>query len=339
MPGVSTAISQGGSIATNVAAPAPLLVVGALHLDLVGHLHGPHRPAASNPVRFSAGPGGVGANVARAIAAHGVPCHLVCPAGTGPVDPSLNLPDIGITRVTIDGHAPGRYVAILDPHGELVSGYSDTLACEHASAEALLRSMPALDAAALVVEANLSAEALAGLVGASRLSVAALAVSPHKALRLKPIAAGIALLLCNRREAVSLTGLAPNASLEALADALHVSRFARVVLTDGPAGILVAEPDRRCRLPAPEIGPDGVGSVNGAGDALAGATLAALAAQAAQAAQATSARPGTSNRELHTLLDVMNARSDRAPSGSDSPLAEAVAGPGRRAALNVLRAR
>jgi len=298
--------------------PACPVVIGALHLDLVGRLADAHRPAASNPVRFEASPGGVGANVARAIAAAGLPCRLITPCGGDSAsDPVLVLPGVTIDRVAIGGCEPGRYVAILDQRGELVAGYSDTRACEMASAGQLLAVLARQAATLCVLDANLSAEAIAGTVAGSRAPIAAVAVSPVKAQRLAPVATGIALLFCNRREALALTRVPDGASLETLADGLHAAGFARVVLTDGPAGLLVAEPEGRHRLAAPSVGAGGVAGVNGAGDALAGATLARLAL--------SGTAPGTP-------FDAA------APSGRPS-LCDAVATAGTQAARQVLLAR
>jgi len=310
-----------GDTADAASADAALLVTGALHLDLIGRLVGPHRPAASNPVHFAASPGGVGANVARAIAAAGHACHLVCPAGLGEIDPTLALPGVDITRVPVADQAAGRYVAILDDAGELVAGYSDTLACESADVEALVAAASPIRAAALmlVLEANLSASAIAALIEAGDGPVVALAVSPHKAQRLAPRANEIDLLFCNRREALALTQAAPTASLDTLADALQRCGFGRVVLTDGPAGLMVVEPGTRCAVDAPALGSHEMRGVNGAGDALAGATLATLAKTPGSVADALERTDGSAGRR--------------------TALAEAVAGAGCRAALDILLAR
>jgi len=257
--------------------PACPVVIGALHLDLVARLDGTHHPAASNPVRFTASAGGVGANVARAIAAAGLPCRLIAPCGgEAASDPMLALPGVAIERVAVGGCEPGRYVAVLDPCGELVAGYGDMRACELAGPGALLDALRWRAATLCVVDANLSARAIAAVVAEAPAPIAAVAVSPVKARRLAPVATGIALLFCNRREALALTDAVVGASLEALADRLHAAGFARVVLTDGPAGLLVSEPGARHRLAAPAVGAEKMSGVNGAGDALAGATLARL---------------------------------------------------------------
>ena len=196
MPIIPPTIPSTGPPAEPSDAPPPAcpVVIGALHLDLVARLDGTHHPAASNPVRFTASAGGVGANVARAIAAAGLPCRLIAPCGgEAASDPMLALPGVAIERVAVGGCEPGRYVAVLDPCGELVAGYGDMRACELAGPGALLDALRWRAATLCVVDANLSARAIAAVVAEAPAPIAAVAVSPVKARRLAPVATGIAL--------------------------------------------------------------------------------------------------------------------------------------------------
>ena len=287
----------------------PLVAVGALNLDLVFRLRGPVRERASNVAALERRTGGVAANVARAYAVERTTAFppgpdgsapdgpfLVCALGDGPAPPCEGVTLLGVARPGAPGSA---YAAVLDPDGEFRLGLAATDVVETLTAEEALAGLGGRRAGAWLVDANLSAACLAGLArrtasgtgpgdgphGPAGVPFAAMAVSPEKALRLGPLAPRVDCLFCNRREAAALTGVGVDASLDALARALRERGWRRAVLTDGPAPLAVLEPGGTTVLEvpvAPVRGPvpddsDGGGGngpgVNGAGDALAGATL------------------------------------------------------------------
>lgn len=257
-----------------------LVIFGALHRDLVGVLKTAHQTEASNPVTFSLRTGGVGANVARAII-HSRQVETVClvaPVGADGLEPELavvGFEGVDVCPVSVPGASAGRYVAIVDERGELVSGYSDTTACESVDHVSLLNLCPPA-ARTVVLDANLSEATLSGLVTALPVQRIALAVSPFKARRLLPIAAQINTLFCNRREAAALTDLPIDSTSKALSEALVTVGFAGHVLTDGSAPITVCENDTTSVIDVPfAASPSAGGNTNGAGDALAGATIGA----------------------------------------------------------------
>ena len=286
--------------------PSPLVCVGALNVDLVFRLTGPVRERASNVATLERRVGGVAANVARAYAvgrtdalASGragfepegpVPDGplLVCAVGDDPAPACEGVELLGVRR---PGAAGSAYAAVLDADGELRLGLAATDVVETlTAAEVDARLEERLEgrsggrrAGAWLVDANLSTSCLAELAERTRAPFAAMAVSPQKAPRLADLAHRVDCLFCNRREAVALTGLEADAPLGALARALRNRGWRRAVLTDGPAPLIVVEPDGTTVMdvpPAPMRGTasdtpgtdDGPG-VNGAGDALAGATL------------------------------------------------------------------
>ena len=100
----------------------------------------------------------------------------------------------------------------------------------------------------------------------------AMAVSPDKASRLAGRLGRIELLFCNRREAAALADLDTDVALDALADGLVTLGSRRFVLSDGAAPLLVQDGERRTCVAVPPVA-GALASVNGAGDALAGATL------------------------------------------------------------------
>ena len=272
--------------------PSSLVAVGALNVDLVFRLAGPVRERASNVATLERRVGGVAANVARAYAAEraGAPVPgprgpapdgpmLVCAVGDGPVPACEGVELLGVER---PGAAGSTYAAVLDADGELRLGLAatdvvETLAGDEVRArldERLGGRLGGRCTGAWLVDANLSAACLADLAGRSREPFAAMAVSPQKAPRLAPVASRVDCLFCNRREAVALTGADADAPLDALARALRERGWRRAVLTDGPGPLIVVEPDGTTALDVPAAPGTGDGpGVNGAGDALAGATL------------------------------------------------------------------
>ena len=269
--------------------PSPLVCVGALNVDLVFRLAGPARERASNVATLERHVGGVAANVARAYAAErpGAPVPgphdgpapdgplLVCAVGGGPAPAREGVELLGVER---PGAAVSTYAAVLDADGELRLGLAATHVVETLTADEVRARLDGRlggrRAGAWLVDANLSAACLADLAGHAREPFAAMAVSPEKAPRLAPVASRVDCLFCNRREAVALTDSDADAPLDALARALRERGWRRAVLTDGPGSLIVVEPDAMTVLDVPLAPGTGDGpGVNGAGDALAGATL------------------------------------------------------------------
>ena len=134
-----------------------------------------------------------------------------------------------------------------------------------------------------VVDANLPDETLAFLAGKARRAghpIAALAVSPAKAVRLAPLLADLDLLFVNRKEAAAILDLPAGAapfSAEALAEALARRPRPDVVVTDAAAP-LAAAADGAVRSFATLAAQ--IRSANGAGDALAAGIIHGLASGA-----------------------------------------------------------
>jgi len=288
---------------------ASLVIVGALHVDELTWPIGPLVPNASNPVRRERRIGGVGANVARAATmAVARSAALAATANTAPVAArvdarasrsavhgrdvvmiaalgddadatwlvaSLVADGVDVRRHTVDGRASGRYTVVHDERGELFVGLADTTVAETLDAAAVRARLAGTEAAALVLDANLDAACLSALLArtdtADDAPRVALAVSPAKAMRLGPFLSAVDLLFCNRREAAALGGLDTRAPIAALGDALLALGSTRFVLSDGADAVLVHTPESRTLVPVPPL--DVGRSVNGAGDALAGATL------------------------------------------------------------------
>ncbi len=104
--------------------------------------------------------------------------------------------------------------------------------------------------------------------------VFAIAISPAKVVRLMPVLGSLALLFMNRREAVALAGVDADASEQGLVDGLRRAGLRSGVVTAGGAPVLGFDGDGLFAIAPPA--PRQIADVTGAGDALAGATIAAL---------------------------------------------------------------
>ncbi len=266
--------------------PVQLTVAGAIHLDDVAYPIAPLVPKASNPVRWVQSVGGVAANAGCAAQRAGfstISTELVAAVGDDAPARSLASAVSALSGLTtrfmpLIGQPTGRYSAVMNQDGELYIGLADVSLAEQLSAEHILpKNAPTQ---ALLLDANLSLtciESVCARAMARNITVAALSVSPAKAVRLLSVAPDIALLFCNRREAMALTGNVINASLQLplhdLADQLLDAGFKQLVLSDGSAPVLIHDSQGRHFIDVPFI--SHTHSVNGAGDAMAGATMAA----------------------------------------------------------------
>jgi len=173
-----------------------------------------------------------------------------------------------------------RYTAVLDEHGELFVGLAST---ELAESLKLSDIQPLIDRPkeskppqAFAIDANLSAECLCELVAYlaneySASTIAALPISPEKAIKWRDCANDVDVLFCNRREAAALTGLETEETSNTLIRALEGLGFASIVLTDAGEPITVLQEQQLASVPVPAVTISS--TVNGAGDALCGATL------------------------------------------------------------------
>lgn len=282
-------------------------VIGAANLDMEMHLVDSWQSAVSNPVSCTERTGGVAANVAQQLAKT---CEtdlyttLGDDAAGNRITRDLQAGNVFIRNLS-HAHPTGIYVAVLEPNGELKAGLADTAGIESVGGQQLqhLNVQWPLQQA-ICFDCNCSENLISAITGKLILSdhgnnpdhhpadkplIAALGVSPGKIRKLQAHTMQIDLLFANRSELVELSAMHGCDSLDALALAVHDAGIKRVVATDGANDIVVIDQGSTERLPVRSITiesgttkPAGsysncrVNSVNGAGDALAGATLGAL---------------------------------------------------------------
>jgi pseudouridine kinase len=272
-----------------------LLIAGALHLDELATLQSAPIMHASNPVNWCKSVGGVAANAA--VSAARVESRvtvrdrrrLILAAAVGTDSSALSLvgglrdQNVEVHEQRIENASTGRYSAILDCQGELFLGLADVALAEQLEADHILDLMTALQPEAILVDTNLSQYCLNRVVQAcklNQLAVSAIAVSPIKARKLSAIAQDVAILFCNRQEALTLVDRSPaaetkqhesNLPLDHLADGLLSVGFNQFVITDGAQDLITQDRHGRTQIPVPAVSQ--TQSVNGAGDAMAGAVF------------------------------------------------------------------
>lgn len=253
-----------------------LTCIGSLLVDDIAKPLQILHAGASNPVRWTQGVGGVAANVARAAAVHEKTSLI---SATGNDFPAL-LNHASLSRVHcqwIKREKPfDRYTAVLTEGGDLFVGLASTELAESLRM-ADIQSFIAAPSSAYAIDANLNSQCLLELLEFLACEqpdaiIAALPISPEKALKWQTCAAKVDVLFCNRREAAALTELSATSPTDELANALTDMGFTSIVLTDADDPIKVMQQGllKSVVVPSVEI----TGNVNGAGDALAGATLA-----------------------------------------------------------------
>jgi pseudouridine kinase len=259
-----------------------LVVIGGAHIDRLARLSSAHRPQTSNPAAISETIGGGGFNAARAARRMGISVAMLSARGgdASGAEVAAAIQSAGITDLSsthLDRSTP-TYTAILEPGGELVTAIADMALYETSISRTLSRSpvKAALnDARAILIDANLADVAIAQTSEhyASSKPVFALAISAAKAVRLLANLALFAAVFLNRYEAATLTQLPTSASAAAHAAALAKLGVQRASVSAGREPAAALDHGKITLLPPPEIT---VVDVTGAGDALAGTTIASM---------------------------------------------------------------
>jgi sugar/nucleoside kinase (ribokinase family) len=261
---------------------ARILAVGGAHIDRRGQVSGAYVPAASNPGTMREDVGGGVFNALRSLARLGVSASLMSMRGGDAAGETVSraIAEAGIadlSAVFLDRTTPS-YTALIDRDGELITGFADMALYDLAFPKQLRRSKVrevVAVADAVLCDANLPATALERLVGlAAGKPVYAIAISPAKVVRLIPVLKELAQVFMNRREAMVLAGVGANATERETVDGLRCSGLRSGVVTAGDGPVLGFDEAGAFSILPPA--PRKVADVTGAGDALAGATIAAL---------------------------------------------------------------
>jgi len=260
-----------------------ILAVGGAHIDRRGQVSGIYVPAASNPGTMREDVGGGVFNALRSIARRGVSASLISVRGgdaaAETVSSAIERAGIAdLSAVFLDRTTPS-YTALIDRDGELIVGFADMALYDLAFPRQIRRSKvrEAIAAAdAVLCDANLPTAALLPLIAqAGGKVVFAIAISPAKVVRMVPVLGHLSLLFMNMREAAALAGSAgPGMTARDLVAGLRGAGLRGGVVTAGGAPVLGFDDAGIFAIDPPA--PRRVADVTGAGDALAGATVAAL---------------------------------------------------------------
>jgi len=261
-----------------------ILVLGGAHIDRRGMIETETAPGASNPGSWMEEAGGGGFNAARNLARLGFAVRIIAPRGgdvTGEaVAEAAKYAGVEDTPfIFLDRRTPS-YTAILERDGNLVIALADMdlyklFTPRRLKVRAVREAITASDF--LLCDANLPDDTLTalGLVArACEKPLAAIAISPAKAVKLKGALADIDILFMNEAEARALTGETA-ANVRDWPGILRKAGLAGGVVTRGASEVVAFDATQTVTLNPPLIRE--VKDVTGAGDAMASGYLAAIA--------------------------------------------------------------
>lgn len=298
-------------------------MVGGANLDVKARSTAALEPGTSNPGTTVTAAGGVGRNVAAALALLGTPTTLVSVVGGDDAGRQVlaetEAAGVDVSLVRRSAPRTGSYTAVLDDQGELAVAVADMEASDLVGPEAVLAARRAVSSAGLVVlDGNLRPDALVAaleLAGEAGVSVVLDPVSAPKARRLAGALRGRPLhtLSPNTTELGALVGrdLAGAAPAELAAAAAGLGDVTHVWVRRGRDGSLLCTAGGRPRQHARVDGP--VVDVTGAGDAmlaaychvvLQGRPLDDAVRLGHLAAAATVASPHTVRPDLRSVLPL-----------------------------------
>ena len=251
-------------------------VIGGANTDICG------RPARtlvrrdSAPGRVSVRLGGVGRNIACNLVRLGVETRLITALGDDAFGLSMLEDcrarglDMSLTRL-LPGERSSVYLYLSDEKGDMDAAVSDMEITASVSPDYLCAHLDSINASdAVVLDGNLSEEAIAFLCAHVTAPLYADPVSTAKAPRFSPQLGRLAAIKPNLLEARALTG---RESAEDCAEALLNAGVGSVFISLGSGGLLAAAGEERVLLPCRAAKPV---STTGAGDAATAAIVWAL---------------------------------------------------------------
>lgn len=267
-------------------AEAPVLVIGATGIDIIGRLQGELKAGTSNPAHIRTSFGGVARNIAENLAHLGQPvCLLSAVAADQMGDDLLNQ----IQAAGVDIHAvlrppdanTGSYLAVLDSKSKLRFALDDMRVIQNITPAYLKQHAHLFQQASLLsLDANLPAATLRtafSLARKAQIPVFADPTSYTLAPKLTPYLPQIAMLIPNAAEAAIYceTPFIPKDPQQALnAAKTIVGRGVRLtIITLAEFGVCYATPYTQGHIPAIHTE---IVDPTGAGDALTATLIFAL---------------------------------------------------------------
>ena len=228
-----------------------IAVVGGVNIDICGKSAGPLIARDSNPGTVRLSLGGVGRNIAHNLRLLGCPVRMLTALGE---DLYADRVEKDCARLGIDlgpairvpGGASSVYLAIEGPEGDMELAICDDALARHITPDYLAGQAEVLNgAAAVAVDTNLSAEALAWLGERCTAPIFADPVSVTKAEKLRPILGKLFLLKPNRIELQHLSGMPceTEEEIRAAADSLLAKGLHAIAVSLGSRGCYYADAD------------------------------------------------------------------------------------------------
>lgn len=228
-----------------------VVVVGGMNMDIFGMPNQKIIPRDSNIGQIGLAVGGVGQNIAQNLAHLEVPTYLITVYGDD-MNGAVMKQECDKNNINLayaeekKGQRSSGYMYITDETGDMLVGINDMKICEKITPEFLEKRLEFMNNAELVmVDANLSAEAIKWLGDNLTVPIFADPVSVSKAIRIQPILSKIDTLKPNKLEAELLTGIKinKNADVELAAKKLIEMGIRNVFISLGADGILAANKD------------------------------------------------------------------------------------------------
>lgn len=251
---------------------APVIVIGAVNVDLSGTPNAALHRGDSNPGRVAVSMGGVGRNIAENLCRLGRRVSLVTLTGDDHYGQLIReqCRAIGIGMELSMTEPAGRtsvYLCVNETNGDLHTAVADMEIYERLTPERLEGILPVLDGAALViVDANIPEETVSWCARKIRAPLAADPVSVAKVGRLKGMLGRLEMIKPNVPEAEVLSGIPirEDGDLPRAADALHGMGVKRVYISLGERGVWADDGHERALLPGH---PGIIRNTTGCGDA------------------------------------------------------------------------
>ena len=248
-------------------------VVGGINVDVCGKSFAPLIPADSNPGTVRISLGGVGRNAAHNLCLLGVRTRMLTALA---VDGWSHLIRNGCAAAGIDlsqaktvpEGKSSTYLALEGPEGDMALALCDDALARSIDPPYLAERLELLNgAAAVVLDTNLTPEAIGFLAERVTAPLFADPVSVTKAEKLCPVLGRLFLLKPNRLEAELLSGvkITDRNSLELAAAKLLSTGLRRVCVSLGADGVYCAWDTERCLAPCPETH---LVNASGGGDAM-----------------------------------------------------------------------
>jgi pseudouridine kinase len=257
---------------------APVLVIGAAGVDIVGHLRSELNPAGPSPARIRTSFGGVARNVAENLVRLGHPVTLLSAIGADQAGEQLldqaASAGVDVKHVLRNPNYPtGTYVGILSVHGAVKYAVDDMRAVTAITPQFLKENVDLFrEASVIFLDANLSKESLRTAFSLARKANRPVCADPTAAglaRRLRPYLGRLQLISPNEVEASVLTehSIDPSRHDQALSAAkLLVGLGVEIaVISLGEFGLCYATSETNGHIPAIRTQ---VVDPTGAGDAL-----------------------------------------------------------------------